>query len=119
MGSETGHLEDFICMLSIQNSHFVEKPISLSCGHAACFKCLQELKENTQLYEVSCLKCKKENSLEIEYFESDLIKNYMKIFSDKIIEALDHKYKGLIKALNSENKTLLVAYKRINYFIFI
>ena len=75
----------------------------LTCGHAACNKCVDDLKNNTGLIKVNCLKCKKESSLERDYVESDLMKNYMNDYSDKILENLKQEYEETVKKSKSKN----------------
>ena len=89
MTKNIGNLEDFICALSFQHKHYLEKPIIFSCGHAACNECVDNLKSNTGLKQIKCLKCNKESSLEVDYVESDLLKNYMNLCAEKITKNLE------------------------------
>ena len=75
----------------------------LSCGHVACLKDVQDLKENTGLKKVTCLKYNENNSLEINYFESNLIKNFMNLCSDKILESLKQEFEKTLKQVKSKN----------------
>ena len=75
----------------------------LSCGHVICLKFLNDFKKKTELKKVKCLKCSKENSLEIDYVESDLMKNYMNDYSDKILENLKQEYEETVKKSKSKN----------------
>ncbi len=36
-------LDMLYCSLSHLNKHFIENPISLSCGHSACRKCISKV----------------------------------------------------------------------------
>jgi hypothetical protein len=92
MKKNVDNLEDFICALSFQHNHYLENPILLLCEHAACTKCIDDLKNNAVLKEVKCLKCNKENNLEINYNESNLIKNLMTHYSDKILASIIEEY---------------------------
>ena len=115
MERKTINLEDFICAISYQHKHYIDKPIMLSCGHVICLKFLNDFKKKTELKKVKCLKCSKENSLEIDYVESDLMKNYMNLFSDKMLEDLKNKFEETQRKARSKNKLLLL----IHIFIFI
>lgn len=94
-------LREFTCSLSYQNDHFIEKPILLVCGHAACFECIQALKIHTGFRKTICLKCKKENSLENDYTESEMIKNYLTDNATKIIETVQEQYDELLRTCSS------------------
>ena len=104
------NLKDFICALSYQHQHYIQKPIMLSCGHAACFKCLNDFKKKTGLKQVKCLKCNKENSLEIDYVESDLMKTFMNLCSDKILEKLKINFEETHRKAKSKMKLIICAY---------
>ena len=54
----------FKCALGYEDEHFIERPITLPCGHCSCFECIKRFKENTSLKEVKCDICGKLNSLE-------------------------------------------------------
>ena len=95
-------LEDFICAFSILGKHCIETPIMLTCGHSACLKCVNDLKTQTGLKKVNCLKCHKENSLENNYFESIPMKNYMNSCSDKILESLKQEFEETLKKAKSK-----------------
>jgi hypothetical protein len=43
MEKNIDNLEDFICALSFQHKHYLEKPIIFSCGHAACNPCVDNI----------------------------------------------------------------------------
>ena len=111
------NLKDFICALSYQHQHYTQKPIMLSCGHAACFKCLNDFKKTTGLKQVKCLKCNKKNSLEIDYFESDLMKNYMNDYSDKILDDLKNKFEET--QIKAKGKNILLLFILLNFLIYI
>jgi hypothetical protein len=101
MTKNIGNLKDFICALSFQHKHYLEEPIMFSCGHAACNQCVDNLKSNTGLKQIKCLKCNKENSLEVDYVESDLLKNYMNLFSEKITKSLEKEFDETVKKSRS------------------
>ena len=114
MKRTTNTLEDFICAFSFQQKHYFEKPILLACGHVACHQCVKDLKNNTGLKKINCLKCNKENSLETEYVESDVIKNYMNLCSDKIMESLKLEFEETLTKAKSKinlNKINFIMYK--------
>ena len=102
MDITVNNLEDFICVLSFQEKHFLERPITLPCGHSACLECFRAYKKNSGLRKFNCFKCDKENSLENDYFESDLIKNYMTLFSRDILNFLNSQYNDLKEKLESK-----------------
>jgi hypothetical protein len=104
MAKNIDNLEDFICALSFQQKHYLEKPIIFSCGHAACNECVDNLKSNTGLKQIKCLKCRKENSLEVDYVESDLLKNYMNLCAEKITKSLEKEFDETVKKSKSIKK---------------
>jgi hypothetical protein len=115
MTKNIDNLEDFICALSFQHKHYLEKPIIFSCGHAACNRCVDNLKTNTGLKQIKCLKCNKENSLEVDYVESDLLKNYMNLCAEKITQSLEKEFDETVQKSKSIKKykiKLNIAFKR-------
>ena len=101
------NLEYFICTFSFHQKHYLVKPILLACGHVACHQCVEDLKNNTSLKKINCLKCNNDISLEIDYDESTPLKNYMSDYSDKIMESLTQDFE----------ETLSKAKSKINIFI--
>ena len=101
MTKNIGNLEDFICALSFQHKHYLEKPILFTCGHAACNECVDNLKSNTGLKQIKCLKCNKENSLEVDYVESGLLKNYMNLCAEKITQSLEKEFDETVQKSKS------------------
>ena len=98
-------LEDFICALSFNHKHFLDEPIILSCGHASCIKCFQDLKNNTGSSIFNCLKCDEKNSfgIEMNFAKSNLIKKYMNANADKILESLSQEFEETFKKAKSDN----------------
>ena len=94
--------EDFNCAFSFLHKHCVETPIMLARGHAACLNCVNDLKKRTGLKIVKCLKCNEENSLEANYVESNMMKNYMNGCSDKILESLKQEFEETLKEAKSK-----------------
>ena len=115
MDTKNNKLEDFICVLSFQEKHFLERPITLRCGHSACIECFHAYKKNSGLSKFNCFKCDKENNLENDYFESDLIKNYMSIFSEDILNCLNSQYDDLHEKYISNIELKL--YTMEHYFV--
>jgi transcription elongation factor Elf1 len=101
MKRKNHNLEDFICVLSFQHKHYVQEPVMLFCGHAACGSCIDDVKKNTGLEKVKCMKCSKENNLESDYHESDLMNNYMNDNYDKILETLKNEFEETLKKAKS------------------
>ena len=101
MTKNIDNLEDFICALSFQHKHYLEKPILFTCGHAACNECVDNLKSNTGLKQIKCLKCNKENSLENNYVEFDLLKNYMNLCAEKITQSLEKEFDETVQKSKS------------------
>ena len=99
-------LESFICAFSFQHKHYLEKPVILTCGHAACYYCVDSFKKNTGLKQIKCLKCNGENSLEIDYKDDDLMKNHMKDNYDRIIESIKQEYEEKLKKAKGKNLRL-------------
>ena len=98
------YLKDFTCALSFKYEHFIEFPVLLSCEHAACKQCVDNLKSNTGLKQIKCLKCNKENSLEVDYVESDLLKNYMSLCAEKITQSLEKEFDETVQKSKSIKK---------------
>ena len=102
METENKLLEDFECALGYQNKHILQKPVLLECSHAACFRCVQDFKDNTGLKHVCCLKCNIESSLEADYIVSDRINHYMNVSSKNILDSLIRQHNDLSWKLNSK-----------------
>ena len=103
MKKRNNNLEDFICAFSFQHKHYVEKPIVLLCGHAACHQCVKDFKNNTGFKKIQCLICNKDNSLENDYVESNLIKNYIEDNFDKITESLKQEFEETLRKAKSKS----------------
>ena len=101
MTKNIDNLEDFICARSFQHKLYLEEPIMFSCGHAACNQCVDNLKSNTGLKQIKCLKCNKENSLEVDYVESGLLKNYMNLCAEKITQSLEKEFDETVQKSKS------------------
>jgi hypothetical protein len=97
MQRKNENLKDFICALSFQHEHYIEKPVMLSCEHGACNECVNNFKNNTGLKQIKCFKCNKESSIEIDYKQSKLLQNYMNLCSDKILENLNNEFEETVK----------------------
>jgi hypothetical protein len=115
MTKNIDNLEDFICARSFQHKLYLEDPIMFSCGHAACNQCVDNLKSNTGLKQIKCLKCNKENSLEVDYDEADLIKRFMRIHSRDITKSLEKEFDEIVrksKSIKNYKIRLNIAFKR-------
>ena len=75
-------------LCGISNDHFVEKPISLNCGHNCCKDCIQKLKIKT----FKCSLCGRisEKDLSKEK-ESVSVKNLIKTRLNELVEKLENK----------------------------
>ena len=102
MKRKNNNLEDFNCAFSFQQKHYIVNPITLTCGHAACNKCVEDLKNYTAFKKINCLKCNKENRLDVNYAESNMIKNYMDDNSDNIMESLKQEFEETLKKAKSK-----------------
>jgi hypothetical protein len=97
------HLEDFICALSFQYNHYLENPVMLTCEHAACYNCIDDLRNNKKLDEVICINCYKKNSLKTDFKEDDLMKSYINAFSDIIKESVEQQYQETLQKAIGNN----------------
>jgi hypothetical protein len=92
---------DFKCALGFEDEHFIERPITLPCGHCSCFECIQKFKENTSLKVVRCHRCGKLNSLENDYSESILAQSLIESNLHSLTDALLDQYKDSFNKLKS------------------
>jgi hypothetical protein len=53
------------------------------------------------------LKCNKENSLEVDYVESDLLKNYMNLFAEKITKSLEKEFDETVQKSRSKKNIII------------
>ena len=80
--------EIFICALAYVDNHFIERPITLICGHSACYVCIKNFQNTTALTHVKCQSCNKLSSLDAEYCESVLAQRFKEAHNDKLIDFL-------------------------------
>ncbi len=106
MQKKREYLEDFLCAFSFHHKHYLEDPVTLLCGHASCIACVENLKNNTGLKEIKCLKCNRVANLENEYFVSDLIKNYINDNSDNNFKSLKQQFEEILIQGRSEIKII-------------
>ena len=91
----------FKCALGYEDEHFIERPITLPCGHCSCFECIKRFKENTSLKEVKCDICGKLNSLENDYSDSILAQSLKESNLQPLIDDLLNQCKETFNSLKS------------------
>jgi hypothetical protein len=76
---------------------------------------IKKIKSNTGLKQIKCLKYNKENSLEVDYDEADLIKRFMHIHSGDITKSLEKEFDEIVrksKSIKNYKIRLNIAFKR-------
>lgn len=89
-------IESFLeCSAVSHTKHITESPISLSCGHAICHKCI----ENQNSLQIYCSKCDKlvYNTNE----ESIAVKNMLKVSIKELYPYLRDKHEYYLEQMKS------------------
>jgi hypothetical protein len=97
------NLKSFICAAA-DDDHFIIKPVTLLCGHAVCYSCIESLKFVNRINILKCEICGKENTIDLDIVaESSIASNMInksmnELFSDirKRFEMLFSQFKGKI-----------------------
>ena len=95
------NLDCFKCALSFDEEHYIEKGVTLPCGHCACYNCLHSFKENTGFGEFKCGFCEVQNSLDVNYCESILLKNVVESNLKYLLSDLKSQYEETFKRFKS------------------
>lgn len=95
-------LESIQCCLSVNDHHFVQSPIGMSCGHYICKKCIPT---NSDDPLVKCSFCNEINVNNLSKSrESSGIKTLIKVLIDSLFKLVDEKYDcTLTKLLDCKN----------------
>lgn len=94
-------LDSIQCALS-KNRHFVEHPITMSCGHTICKKCIPN--DNNQ-QQLKCLICNELNEHNLNTSkESTAVKTLMRVFLNDLFYLIEDKFNTSIRQLK-ESKT--------------
>jgi hypothetical protein len=101
MESKINNLDCFKCALSFDEDHFIERGVTLPCGHLACSNCLYLFKENTGYVEFKCGFCEVLNSLEVNYCESILLKSLVESNYKYLLSDIKNQYEETFKRLKS------------------
>ena len=60
------------------DQHFLVKPVTLLCGHACCYKCIESFNLLYKINKIKCVKCEKENTIDLDLIaESTIVSNYI------------------------------------------
>lgn len=87
------------CGLSSENKHFSENPISLSCDHLVCKKCVTRLQQQ----QVICGECGKKSKVELNSTkESSLFKVSFQSYANDLFEIICEKFENNIYQLKSK-----------------
>lgn len=77
-------LQALQCAMS-SDSHFVKQPLSLSCGHSVCKKCVPA----TEKKQLKCKLCGEINQIELDKLsESRAIKQLLKAHFDQLFDII-------------------------------
>lgn len=94
---EMNDLDEFECALGL-DQHYLEIPIALRCGHAACRSCLQEI--------TGIMKCKMCNQLvdetAINAQESSFIRKAIERTLHHLLADIEHKSVFVLKSLKGQ-----------------
>jgi hypothetical protein len=107
-------LKSLLCGLGYEDRHFLDRPVTLNCGHSACQSCLQNLKNNTGLLEMPCKLCNKLNRLDIEFCESVFAQSLIQLNINNIGVSLKKTYQENFAKLKSIFK---LAYFKLNFYV--
>ena len=93
------NLIELICSKSKNHKHFVEKPVSLQCGHCVCKKCI-----NQNLCEtIECFHCGMINDRDVRYDnESVTTKRLIKLNVKSLCVEIENEMRKNILILKSK-----------------
>lgn len=101
MDAKLNKVDCFKCAFSYDEEHFIERPVGLPCGHCACLKCIQSIKENTGFVQIKCGLCDVLNSLDVNYCESALLQNLVKSNYQYLLKEIKTLYEETLRKFKS------------------
>jgi hypothetical protein len=95
MISKNDILKDCFCSLE-NGTHFLDKPLELTCGHSACKQCIGNKEE------LRCRKCQTINTNKGEFVESKANEDLIEMHVADLMLKLEERFKTSIDSFKSK-----------------
>ena len=90
-------LKELFCVLSAEK-HFLENPISLSCGYSACRKCIGQC-----IGPINCLGCEQQHTVDLSAIkDSSLFKVTFESYASDLFELVYDQFSSSYETLKSK-----------------